>query len=462
MGPLFGAVLGFITLPLIAWLFPQEDIGRFTLYQAVLGFGVMLFSLAMHQAYVREYHESPDKGVLLKLTVLPGGIFFLIFSCIFIFSPLSLSVLIFDVSSLSLDFMILGGLLLSYLINILVHVLRMQERGVAFSVAEVMPRLSHLLFIAIIIIFFNAYDFQDLIASNIIALFVTFIALTFMLSPDIGSALRSRFNRRKMKSMLAFSMPLVVGSLSYWALTTMDRFFLRSLAGFEELGLYAVTVSIASVAAILSKIFSNLWHPTVYRWAKEGVRPDRVQTVVDYMLVGVLSIWALAGLLSWFITYLLPQEYNEIQYLVVACIAMPLLYMLSETTVVGIGITRRSVFSMLASILALVVNLILNFILIPEHGAAGAAMASAYSFCVFFVVRTESSCYVWENIRRNKMYLLLALYLMATTVTTFQFFESQMISSLIWLLLLFLTGIMFYSRLSHAFLFVRNKVIDRC
>ena len=60
VGPIGGAFLGFITLPLTAWFFSTEDIGRIALLQIVLGFTTMLFSLGLDQAYVREYHEKEN------------------------------------------------------------------------------------------------------------------------------------------------------------------------------------------------------------------------------------------------------------------------------------------------------------------------------------------------------------------------------------------------------------------
>ena len=64
IGPLGGAVLGFLTLPITAWFFSSEDIGRIALLQIVIGFTTVLFSLGLDQAYVREYHEKENKSNL--------------------------------------------------------------------------------------------------------------------------------------------------------------------------------------------------------------------------------------------------------------------------------------------------------------------------------------------------------------------------------------------------------------
>ena len=72
IGPIGAALLSLVTLPFVAWFFSVEDVGRLTMLQVVLSLSVSLFSLAMHQAYVREYHEEDDKQALFKACVIPG------------------------------------------------------------------------------------------------------------------------------------------------------------------------------------------------------------------------------------------------------------------------------------------------------------------------------------------------------------------------------------------------------
>ena len=72
LGPIAGAFLGFISLPIMAWFFTIEDIGRLAMLNVVTGFSTLLFSLGLDQAYVREYHEVTNKPALFKETLCPG------------------------------------------------------------------------------------------------------------------------------------------------------------------------------------------------------------------------------------------------------------------------------------------------------------------------------------------------------------------------------------------------------
>lgn len=464
IGPIISAAFGLITIPFLTWFFSVEDIGRFTMVQITLGLTVSLLSLAMHQAYVREYHEQDDKTVLLKAAMVPGLIAVILTLFIIIISPYSLSEMLFGIDSSTLTILLIISIIATFLLNFLSHALRMEERGWAFSITQVMPKFTLLIFIFIVVIFGLSNDFVVLMGSNSISLVVTlccFLLLTFNSWKNI---FKVSIDTVLMKEMLKFSLPLVAGGLAYWGLTTIDRFFLRAYSGFEQLGLYSVGVTIVSAVSVITSIFASIWHPTVYKWVKEGINPQKVQFVIEYMVLAFSLIWSIAGILSWIIPVFLPPEYKNISFLIVSSIAMPLFYLLSETTVVGIGISRRSSYAMLASIAAVIVNAILNYLLIPRYGAAGASLATCYSFFVFFVFRTEASAYLWVSLPRVKVYIIVFSYLITTTIVFIytQILDVNKISlfNTIWLCLLALSIFLYKERSIQVYRYVKNNLLE--
>lgn len=462
IGPIVSAALGLITIPFLTWFFSVEDIGRFTMVQITLGLTVSLLSLAMHQSYVREYHEQEDKTALLKTAMAPGLIAVILVLFALIVSPYSLSNILFGIESSTLTFLLTISVIATFLLNFLSHVLRMQERGLAFSITQIMPRFTLLIFIGVVIIFGIKNDFDVLMASNSTSLVLTlgcFLLLTFDSWKRIHKV---SIDKVLMKQMLRFSLPLVAGGLAYWGLTTIDRFFLRAYSGFDELGLYSVGVTIVSAVGVITSVFANIWHPTVYKWVKQGIDPKNVQAVIEYMVLTFAFIWSTAGIISWIVPIFLPSEYSNISFLIVSSIAMPLFYLLSETTVVGIGISRKSNYAMYASIAAVIVNAVLNYLLIPRYGAAGASLATCYSFFIFFLVRTEASAYLWVSLPRAKIYIITLLYLTTSTVmfvcTQILNINNILIFNIVWLCLVILSIYIYKSRSNEAFHYIKNKL----
>lgn len=460
IGPIGAAVLSLITLPFVAWFFSVEDVGRLTMLQVVLGLSVSLFSLAMHQAYVREYHEVEDKKSLFKLSVIPGLLLLILLSLITLILPFSISDVLFGIDSKLLTFLLLVGVFSSFFINFLAHVIRMEERGLAFSATQIAPKAFLLIFISLIMLFNLVAEFKTLIIMNTLSIICSLFIFSWLTRDTWIIAIRSPINVILLKKMLKFSLPLVAGGIAYWGLTTMDRFFLRSLSGFDELGVYALAAALAGSVSVLNSIFSSIWHPTLYKWVKAGIDERKVQSIIENIVILVALIWSLIGALSFILPLFLPAEYTSIEYLIVACVAMPLFYLLSETTGIGIGITRRSNYSMLASMVALAVNAILNYLLIPNYGAGGAALASVVAFFVFFIIKTEVSALLWISLPRFKIYLLLIGYVLATILFVLNK-ASLDYFYIVWGALLTLTCTLFYRRLVDSINYIRVNIQKR-
>lgn len=401
------ALMGLVTLPIVAWLFSPEDIGRLTMLQVTISFTLLLFSLGLDQAYVREFHEVKDKPSLLKAVFVPGFVILLVALIGLVLSPWSASLLLFGIDSMLLSALLYGAILLSFGSRFLSLILRMQERGLAYSMSQLLPKLLFLIIVVGYVWMGAEVIFNNLIMANFLSLLTVFIIYVWNTRKDWLPAFSASVDKAKQKKMIRYAIPLIGSGLAFWGLTAMDKVFLRNLSSFEELGIYSVAVSFAGAALVFQAIFSTVWAPIVYKWAAEGVDPSKIKNVMDYVTIAVVFIWSFAGMFSWLVTYILPPQFNTVQYLLLAAMAYPLLYTLSESTGVGIGIKRKTMYSLFAAVVALIINAIGNWWLIPTYQAAGAAMSSAVAFFVFFVIQTEASARLWISFERWKMYTLI-------------------------------------------------------
>lgn len=458
IGPIGTGILGVITLPIVTWYFSSEDIGKLSIAQVTLSFMVMIVSLGMHQAYVREYHEEEDKLSLFKMVMLPSMMFFIFLLFIGYWTPWSISSLLFGIESSFNSFLIVLATFALIVTNFLVHMLRMQERGLAYSFSQLLPKVLFLIFIGLVVsTHILEVSFNTLLLLHVITIVVTTLLFSFITKQTWIASIKSKYDNEKVKEMLKFSLPLVAGSLAFWGVTAMDRFFLRGLSSFEELGLYSVAISFAGAATILSTLFSNIWQPVLYKWVKEGVDPKNIQKVMEYVLLVVVTIWCLAGIFSWLILYILPSEYEAVSYLLVLTMVYPMMYLLSESTKVGIGIAKKSSFAMITSMVAFVVNALFNYLLIPEYGAKGAAIASAIAFFVFLTLRTEFSAYLWVSLSRKKIYFFVIVLLGATFFMTVTEAKSSF-NGWIWITIWFVTGLVYRQRVIESYHYIKVKL----
>ena len=365
IGPLGGAILGVVTLPIIAWYFSPEDIGRLTIFTVSISFSLLIFSLGLDQAYVREFHEVKDRPRLLRGVFLPGFFLLITILMLIILLPISISKILFDIESSLLSALLIFGIFISFISRFLSLILRMQERGLAFSMSQLLPKLFFLSIILSYLVFNISPIFKNLLIANIFSLFTVFLIFAFTTRHEWMQATKSSIDMTKQKQMMSYAIPLIGSGIAFWGLTAMDKFFLRSLSSFTELGIYSVAVTFAGVALVFQSIFSTIWVPTVYKWVAEKVDIEKIKNIMDLVTLAIILIWSIAGIFSWTVAYILPADYENVQHILLLAMAYPLLYSLAESTGVGIGIERKTIFALLATVVALVVNAICNWFLIP-------------------------------------------------------------------------------------------------
>jgi O-antigen/teichoic acid export membrane protein len=405
LGPLATGLLGALTIPLVAWIFTPEDVGRLYILQTIVSFAVLFMYLGLDQAYVREFHESKKPASLLRSTFLPGLAIFAVILFVGVIFAEPLSSLLFGVPNPNYSWLTIACVFFAFTSRHLSLILRMKERALAYSVSQVLPKTLFFLLLASIPFTQLPRGFIQLQSALLASSVVAFLVYLWSTRHDWMPAVHASVDPRTLGSLLKFAFPLVLASLVYWGLSVTSAFTLRALSSFEEVGIYSVSMSVAGVATVFQSIFSVVWAPVVYKWVAQGADLSRVDLIARQALAVVVGVFLLCGMFSWVVEFFLPNGYAGVRYLVLCSIVQPLLYTMSEVTGIGITITRRTTFSLWATMLALIVNLFLNVWLVPAYGASGAVVSNAIAFLIFFVGRTEFSAHVWRQIPRSKIYV---------------------------------------------------------
>lgn len=443
IGPIISALLGIITIPVLSWLFVPADIGRLNVFQVSLSFTLLLSMLGLDQAYVREFHEVSNTSLLLKSCFRPGFYLLLVGASVSLPFSNDLSSWLFGEVDPWFYPLILVCILTSYISRFLSLILRMQERGLAFSISQIMLKTSQLILLGVVLWTGAMRNFLTLLWITVASTLTVVLVYAWSTRKEWLPALETQPDPGQTRALLKFGLPLVISGLAYWGLTATSTLVLRSQSTLDELGIYSVTSNFAGAATIFQSIFTVIWAPTVYKWVADGVDMVRVDTVARQALSVVCAIFVVTGIFSWLTDYILPVHYISVKYLVLCAIAPPLLYTLSEITGVGIRISRRTKLSVWVTLAALAANVLLNLWLVPKHGASGAVMANALAHVVFFVAGTEASAHVWRQFPRNKLYLCVG-FATAFAVATVLFGPTALIHyALFWLAALPLVGWLF-------------------
>lgn len=456
IGPIGSGLLGFISLPIITWFYSVEDVGRISMLQVFTSFSILLFCLGLDQAYVREYHEEKNKPALLRAVLLPSLIFStLFFSFILLFDRQFISKFMFDISSTYLSVLVILCFIVALISRFLSLILRMQERSIAFSMSQLLPKLIFILIIVNTVWFNFDKDTYNLITANVTSIFLACLIFFWNTRREFIQALKERIDFDQLKKLLHFGLPLVIGGLAAWGLNVMDKLFLRHYSSYAELGVYSVTMSIAGVVTIFSGIFNTIWAPMVYKWiANDEYDDEKMKAVLNYLLMFIYFFIVLVGLFSWVVPYFLPENYKDIQYLLPMCLLAPLFYTLSEVTGIGIAISKKTKFSMLCSFTGMLFSMVLNYFLVKDLGAKGAAIAIATAFFIFLGMRTFISNIVWKKQNFNFSTIFLLYFLCLAHLLYFSKFSYFIF---FWIVMLFIGFFIFNKQVNSIVDLLKKK-----
>ncbi|MGC4028214.1 MAG: lipopolysaccharide biosynthesis protein [Steroidobacteraceae bacterium] len=410
VGPIGAAILGAITLPASTWMFGAQDIGRIAMLQTVTSLLIILFGLGLDQGYLREYHRASNRPALFRQVTAPGLAVCLLGGIgVLVIAPERFAMTVFGSPEAGLAYAAMLAVLAAYCSRYFSLILRMEERGLAFSMSQLLPKIIFLGALLLMYLSDGHRIFAWLLAAHLSSILATTLIFAWntrhvWLSPR-GVATD---DPPKLGKLLGFGLPLMLAGLAFWGLEAIDKVMLRYLGSFAGLGIYSVAAGIASIAGTLSLIFTTIWVPTAYRWADEPDCAQRIEAVARKLVVTGSLLVCLAGSSTWLLGFLLPKEYAAVQYLVCACMMPPVLYAVAEVTGIGSGITRKSFPVMSTAIVVSAFNVGANWLLIPRLGAHGAAISTAIAYFLLFVLRTEISIRCWAPMRRSALYAPIA------------------------------------------------------
>lgn len=457
-GSIGSAVLGILTLPLMSWYFPAEDIGRIVLMQTAAGLGILVLGMGLDQAYIREYYAAADRDALFKTVLLPVVCITLPLAALLLFFPEMPSEILFSLSESHTGAGIILFALTLLLIRCPALILRMEERALAFSFSQLTPKLAVFALIAATAVLQLPANAATLVFIYLAANCAALALLVFQTRCRLKAAVRASVAPELLRRSLRYGIPLALGNLAYWGLTSVDRFFLKQYAGLEQLGIYSMGISFGAAALVFQNIFSTIWTPHIFRLVESGAPTAHLSDTAASASALVAAAVCLTGIASPLVLAVLPPQYAPVRFIVVSCMLPPLFYTLTEISGIGLNIVRQTRFITLANLTALSANLILLALLVPIAGARGAAVACACAFWLFFALKTECSSKLWQALKRTETYCHTLFCLVSASAYTYAgTSENYPYFAALWLVYLCLTARRHSSRLQTLFCRLKQK-----
>ena len=202
------------------------------------------------------------------------------------------------------------------------------------------------------------------------------------------------------KTVLKATIPIAISALGFYLLISIDVFFLKHYTDFETLAYYGTSIKIIflistvvnTISSFIAVKIANLY--AIDRQKLQALVKNGVRVIV--ILTTVLSVFLM--LFSKPILHIFGNAYEQANSALLILIFGHFLSSLFGITQVYLNMTKKQVALQYILIFAVLLNTLLNFLLIPEYGMEGAAIASALSV-IFWNLLAAFWVYKKDNIK---------------------------------------------------------------
>lgn len=392
--------IAFISTPVFARMLSKEDYGEFSNFSAWATLLVVITSLDMYASINPAYQEYEEDFDAYMSTISWISITFsaICYFFVWIFRD-------WVVDLLGMNFLYVNMLFL--------YLLFAPATQLFLSCQRIRGRYKSAIFvsagsalISLVLSVVAVLVFQNKLLGRVVGYVLPVVMINAVLY-GVFMAKGRAFVRAKAKYALVLAVPLIPHHLSGSILAKSDQFMIKRYCGNVELAVYSFAYNCSLAVSILSTSVNQAYVPWLYRKMKEDNLQEIdgqarklfglfLMLVLGVMLLGPEMVLILGG-----------RKYVDSIYLI-PIIMTGYCFKFLYTYYVNIELyCKKSITISLVTLLAAIINIVLNFLWIPKYGYKAAAFTTTISFIALYilhsiVIRKTEYCNLY---RHRKLFL---------------------------------------------------------
>jgi len=420
IGDILHKFVGFLLIPIYTRFLTPADYGVLEILSVTISIIGLFIIHGMYSAFSRSYLYDYKDDFQQRRELLSTTYYYLLGSGI-----LSFTILILSSKSInSLLFKTDNNLLLLQLSFITCSLEAI--RGFPFAIFRnnfqsvkfvVLRTIGFLINISLNIYFivFKGMGILGVVLGNLITSSLICIVGIYLLKDYFAF----RFSVAKLKPMLRFGIPLLPAGIAWFVFDISDRYFLQHLSNETELGLYSLGARFAMIVQfVLLMPLQRVYFASYYPLAKDD--PENAREILGKFFtyfclaggfLGLGVIFFSAPLIKIMTAKAFWPSYSVVPLLVGSTVILGMVHTLNA----GINITGKTKYLPPIVGAAAIVNVGLNFVLIPKYGMMGAGYATFLSYIVYFGI----SFYVNQAVYKRNFELSRLSKILLVTLTIF-------------------------------------------
>lgn len=254
---------------------------------------------------------------------------------------------------------------------------------------------------------------------------------------------KKKFDKSYVKFIFLYCIPLIPHFLSAKILSRFDRIMINDMVNASKAGIYGLAYSLSSMMIIFSDAIFKSLIPLTYKTIKENKNLDKLKKNVTYITVFIAIINFLLVLFApEIIKIFAPNEYYEAIYVIPPVSAsIYLMYLFNLFANIEYYYSETKYVS-LASIMAAVVNYVLNLIFIKKFGYLAAGYTTLASYILYslghfvFMKKVTKKHANGYNYYNNKAILLISVIFVISCILVVPIYNLVVVRYLLILILM--------------------------
>lgn len=409
-GTFLNLLFGLFTTPLITRIVDPEEYGQHSVFLLYANLALLILLLGMDQGLGRYYYLKTDKeykrALLFRCVQYP--FITTIIVAVFVMAASITGLIHFEFPPVIMA-LLCGYTLFEVLFRFGLNVNRLEYNSKMYSALNIALKAAYVGLALPLLLIFKGNDLLMLcIASTgsaFVVLVISILSQREMWNFRANNDAACTVDRVE---LMKYAFPLTITMGITYLFQALDRLSIKHFCTYADVGIYASTMSLVNIFAIIQTTFNTLWGPmAIEHYINDSEdrsfyqKGNQTITVIMFFL-GVSLI-----LFRDVFALLLGEKYREAAYILPFLIFHPIMYTISETTVTGINFMKKSKMTILIAGASCLANFIGNTILVPRIGPQGAAISTGLSYILFFALRTLiSNHYFYVDFKLKKFTVL--------------------------------------------------------
>lgn len=435
-------------LPIMTYYLSPEDFGIIASIKMVQGFLLLLYNPGVVSGTTRLFYDTED--VEERKTLIGSSLlFFLLFSILTAVVLIATGDLFFN--KIFNEFELYPYGIIAILLSILIQPKRLWSALLTFqyrvkkialiSIIQMLIEVSISLYLVTILL----WGVEGRVIGMTIGIVFLFLISIITIYKYTEGKIRF-FSFKKMKKILAFSLPLAPAIWAYSALDIADRFLIEHYIGLDSLGVYSIAYILSSVPLFFSVGFRKMWNPVFYENMNKKNYKYLNSLLKGFVVFNALICSFLILFSEEIVHFALSKEFGNVK-MIIPWVTLGVFFLgLLPLSSSFISYEKKFHKISINAGISAVINIVLNIILLPKIGVIGSAIATFVAYFFYFFLNLLVVGKLFFKVSSLKVFVVPFIVLIASLMLYYKL-ETSLINVVYKLILL---------ALSLAFIYFSN------